>query len=442
MGSDTPARGVRGDRDDMGQPDAHPGAVSIILVAPNVSEQMGGESMKALQIYLELDRQGIQVFQVTHQRVKPELDRKFPRMRVSYVADGWFQRWIDRTVVLAPTLNLIFQWKAIRQIRRLLREHPEAIVHFTSPVSPVLPYFAIPGAAVIIGPLNGNIHYPPAFRHRETKPYRIRRILHPLLQRLARVLFSGKRNADALLVAGGGRTYQSLRIGGCREAQFVDSIDSGVDPALLHKPRVVHEGPNLRFVHNGRLVKHKGTDLAIRALARTRNPVVLEIIGRGPELAGLKALTAELGLDQRVKFIEWFADHDQLAAALREYRGFVFPSLCEANGIVVQEAMIMGLPVICADWGGPSLLVTPQCGFLIPPRTEEYMIDELAKAMDILAQDGALADRMSIAGRQRAIDGHYLWPGVVGDWMGVYRNVAAKRFGPRPAAADGADPDR
>jgi len=409
---------------------------SVILVAPNVSEQMGGEAIKALQIYLELDRQGVQVFQVTHQRVKKELDRKFPGMRVSYLTDGWLQRWIDRTKVLAPTLNLIFQYKAIPIIKQLLADHPKAVVHFTSPVSPVLPYFAIRGAAVVIGPLNGNIHYPPAFRHRETKPYRIRRLLHPLMQRVARLFFSGKRKADALLVAGGQRTYQSLRMAGCREEQLVDSIDSGVDEALYQKPRVTHQGRNLRFVHNGRLVKHKGTDLAIRALAGTRNQVVLEVIGRGPELSNLKALANQLGLSQRVRFIEWFADHAQLAAALREYRGFVFPSLCEANGIVVQEAMIMGLPVICADWGGPSLLVTPQCGFLIAPRSEQYMIDQLARAMDTLAEDGAAAERMSIAGRQRAIDRHFLWPGVVRDWTAVYRNVIEKRFGPQRRPAD------
>jgi len=402
---------------------------SVILVAPNVSEQMGGESMKALQIYLELDRQGVDVFQVTHQRVRPELDRKYPRMRVSYVADGALQRWIDRTGVLAPTLNLIFQWKAIPIIRRLLAEHPRTVVHFTSPVSPVLPYLAIRGAAVVIGPLNGNIHYPPALRHRETRPYRIRRLLHPLMQRLARFFFSGKRNADALLVAGGRRTYDSLRMCGCRDEQFVDSIDSGVGAELLEKPRVIHQGVNLRFVHNGRLVKHKGADLAIAALAMTKNPVVLEVIGRGPDLPRLAALAEQLKLGERVKFIPWFADHDQLAAALREYRAFVFPSLCEAHGIVVEEAMIMGLPVICADWGGPSLLVTLQCGVLVEPRSEQYMIQELARAMDTLAEDGALAERMSIAGRQRALDQHYPWPGVIGDWRAVYRRVVNQHFG-------------
>ena len=38
--------------------------VEVILIAPNVSEQMGGEAIKALQIYLELDKQGVAIHQI------------------------------------------------------------------------------------------------------------------------------------------------------------------------------------------------------------------------------------------------------------------------------------------------------------------------------------------------------------------------------------------
>ncbi len=397
--------------------------LSVILVSPNVSEQMGGEAIKSLQIYLELVRQGINVHQITHDRVKAELDRKFPEMNVSYVADTWFQRVVYRIRPLAPCLNLLFLWRAGQQIAGMLKKKAGVVVHFTSPVSPVLPYLRVPGAAVVIGPLNGNIHYPEAFRHRETAPYRVRRWLHPLLQFLNRFMFSGKQSADVLLVAGGARTYQSLRMAGCRDGQFAESIDSGVLDSLCQKARISHSGRNLRFFHNGRLVRHKGTDLAIRSLARTKNRVELDVIGRGPELESLKQLVAELALQDRVRFIEWVADHGKLSEMLRDYRGFVFPSLAEANGIVVQEAMVQGLPVIALNWGGPALLVTPSTGVLIEPRGEEYVIDELARAMDRMAEDGDLAEKMSIAGRERAIENGFLWSGVIRDWTQIYRRA-------------------
>lgn len=61
--------------------------LSVILVATNFSQQMGGEAIKALQIYQELDKKGIEVHQVTHARVRPEIERDFPQMSVSYVED-------------------------------------------------------------------------------------------------------------------------------------------------------------------------------------------------------------------------------------------------------------------------------------------------------------------------------------------------------------------
>ncbi len=219
----------------------------------------------------------------------------------------------------------------------------------------------------------------------------------------------------------------------CTDAQMVRSIDSGVLDSLYEAPRATHHGPNMKFFQNGRLVAHKGTDLVIRSLPLTKNPVEFHIIGRGPELASLKALAASLALGDRVQFIEWVPDHSKLAEMLRQYRAFVFPSLAEANGIVVQEAMVMGLPVIALDWGGPQLLVTPETGILIEPRNEEYVIAELARAMDRLAEDGELAERMSIAGRERAVQDGYLWSGVMRDWTAVYRRVAAGEP-PNPAS--------
>jgi glycosyltransferase involved in cell wall biosynthesis len=398
----------------------------VILVAPNVSEQFGGEAIKALQIYLELAKQGVKVHQVTHVRVKAELDKKFPDMSVTYVPDTRLEKALYRSPLFEQTLNRAFLKAAMKVVEDLLTWNPKAVVHLTSPVSPILRYPSLPSSHVVIGPINGNIHYPPAFLHRETRSYKVRRFLHGIMQARNRVLPDGKRQAAALLVAGGKRTYDSLRAGGCTENQFVDSIDSGVQDRLAALPRIEHHGVNPRFYHNGRLVEHKGTDLIIKALAQTRLTIELTIIGRGPELWKLRALATELGLDHRVTFIEWIANHDDVAEMLRQYRAFVFPSLAEANGIVVQEAMVQGLPVIACDWGGPSLLVTPETGFLIPPRNEQFVISELAAKMDQLAEDPALAESMSIAARKRALDRHFIWSDIIKEWRTVYARIAPK----------------
>jgi glycosyltransferase involved in cell wall biosynthesis len=237
----------------------------------------------------------------------------------------------------------------------------------------------------------------------------------------------GKARAAALLVAGGERTLKSLRMGGCREGQFVESLDSGVTDEFRQSPRIRHSGPSYRFVHFGRLVKFKGTDALIRSLLQTRTPIELDIIGRGPELGALKKLTEALGLSNRVKFLDWITDRSLLAETFGRYRALVLPSLAEANGIVVQEAMALGLPVIALNWGGPALLVTPETGILVEPLSEEYVLTELAKAMDRLAQDGEVAERMSIAGRHLANEQGFLWSALIRKWAELYRVVSHRR---------------
>ena len=81
----------------------------VILVSPNVSEQMGGEAIKALQIYRELDRQGIEIHQITHDRVRDELSAKFPKMRVTYLKDDLLQKALWSSRVGRPFVRLVFQ---------------------------------------------------------------------------------------------------------------------------------------------------------------------------------------------------------------------------------------------------------------------------------------------------------------------------------------------
>lgn len=412
----------------------------VCLIAPNVSEQMGGEAIMALQIYGELEARGIQVHQISHGRVREEISRKYPRMSISYLDDNGLDRLLWKSKVFAPLLGPLYMWKAARLAARLAKGRPGAIVHYTSPVSPVTPQFRTRGVPVVIGPITGNIHHPPAFRGREGRSDKLRRWFLRPVQLAHRLFFPGKRTADVVLVAGGDRTRRSLKMAGCRESQFRESLCCGIPDSTAERPLIEHRGPNFRFVHNGRLVPHKGADLIIKALARTRNPVQLDIIGRGPERPRLERLAAELGVQDRVRFVEWFQDHEEMYRSLHGYRGFVFPSLAEAHGIVVQEAMMMGLPVVCADWGGPAALVTPECGVLIEPTSEDALVAGLAEAMDRLGEDGELADRMARAGRESALKQGFSWSDVIEGWVAIYRELlspdrARPREGLRPPVA-------
>jgi len=393
--------------------------VLFILIAPNVSEQMGGEGIKALQIFQELKRMHPRAIQITHARNRDELSGRLKLNDVHYVEDSWVDKLMWRSIVLRFFMDWRFGYKAVQQAERVAREMGvvgrSVVIWQTEPNSPVTPRVVAKEHINCFGPINGNIYYPSVFRQNEKPMPKLRRVFHMPIQRLNRILFRGLTKADLIFCAGGDRTRVSLVAAGCPADILRDSLDCGVKQELLDQPRVRHREQNTRFIHFGRLVFLKGTFLIIQSMKKTARPITLDVVGRGPELAACKQLVEDLDLTARVNFLDWYDDHSELFESFSKYRGFVLPSLEDANGIVVQEAMAMGLPSICLDWGGPQLLVEHEkTGFLVEPISVDYITDKLAEYMVRLADDGELAERMSIRARQRAEE--WRWPEVMRDW--------------------------
>ena len=99
--------------------------------------------------------------------------------------------------------------------------------------------------------------------------------------------------------------------------------------------------PSPAIVFAGRLVHWKGADLALAAFARYRahsGAGRLLICGEGPERAKLEALARGLGIADVVEFRGKLAQ-DELFALFRRSSVFLFPSLHDAGGTVVLEAL-------------------------------------------------------------------------------------------------------
>jgi glycosyltransferase involved in cell wall biosynthesis len=105
----------------------------------------------------------------------------------------------------------------------------------------------------------------------------------------------------------------------------------------------------------GRLVPLKGIALAIRALEHLPE-WSLVIYGKGPDEVRLRRLARRTRVDGRVTFRGW-VQRDELHRAMREDADvFVFPSYHDQGPLAVAEALAAGLPVVCLDRGGASLL--------------------------------------------------------------------------------------
>jgi glycosyltransferase involved in cell wall biosynthesis len=156
--------------------------------------------------------------------------------------------------------------------------------------------------------------------------------------------------------------------------------------------RVVYPGVSLPEVSQaqdpwligaaGRLLPIKGYDHlldAFAAVAARDDRARLQIAGDGPSRHGLQQQARALGIEDKVSFPGW---SDDLPALMQRWSVFVQPSLEEALGITVLQAMASGLPVIASDVGGlPEAVVDGETGLLVPPRDVGALSATLARLL-------------------------------------------------------------
>jgi glycosyltransferase involved in cell wall biosynthesis len=144
-------------------------------------------------------------------------------------------------------------------------------------------------------------------------------------------------------------------------------------------------GSPLRLVNVARIYpKQKGQDILIKAIslcvARGLD-VRCEFVGSPPAddqttLLSLKALAIAEGVADRVRFL---CGRTDVRAPLEEADIFVLPSRFEGFGLVLLEAMAVGLPVIAADVDGPAeLLVDGSNGIKFKVGSAEDLADKIA----------------------------------------------------------------
>jgi len=121
------------------------------------------------------------------------------------------------------------------------------------------------------------------------------------------------------------------------------------------------------FVTVGRLVARKSIDQLISVIGQLQEKNIhLLVVGTGPKEALLREQAGALGLDGQVHFMGHVSD-DEKYRILKMSDVFISSSQHEGFGIVYLEAMAMGLPVICYDYGGQTdFLDDRKTGRVIP----------------------------------------------------------------------------
>jgi len=177
----------------------------------------------------------------------------------------------------------------------------------------------------------------------------------------------------------------------------------------------------------GRLVERKGLTHLLEAAARLRTEVPLRvvIVGDGSERERLEVRARDLRVSDIVEFRGKISD-DELQAAYRAADVFVLPSVHDARGdteglgVVLLEAMNLGVPVIGSRIGGiVDIVVDGESGLLVPPGDAIA----LAAALRRVLTDTEVARRLGRAGQDR-VRKDFTWDTITARWEAIYRAVA------------------
>jgi glycosyltransferase involved in cell wall biosynthesis len=117
-----------------------------------------------------------------------------------------------------------------------------------------------------------------------------------------------------------------------------------------------HDGV-FRFISAGQLIHRKGIDLLIRACATLpQTGWQLDVYGDGPERPSLERLSSSLQLSDRISF-RGTLPNDRLRAAIAAADCAVLPSRFDGWGMLVNEALAVGTPIICTSACGSASIL-------------------------------------------------------------------------------------
>jgi len=227
----------------------------------------------------------------------------------------------------------------------------------------------------------------------------IRNLSSPILRYMA-------NSCDAIVASGSAAKAHMIDYGAISQKIFIAPDVSEVEevPKRTSKARALASSNNFVILYLGRLVRYKGAEYLIKAFSRLekeRDNVKLVIVGNGNFRSVLEQMVQELEL-QNVELIGACDDRNKpLYYSMCDL--FVLPSIwqhdyCEAWGLVLNEVMQFGKPVIATDAVGSAfdLIKNGVNGYMV----RNTDVDSLYQAIKKIVENPKLAKTMGVQSKR------------------------------------------
>jgi starch synthase len=243
--------------------------------------------------------------------------------------------------------------------------------------------------------------------------------------------------ADAVIAVSRGMRLDVLRAYPDVDPDRVHVVHNGIDTDfyrpdpgtdVLERLGVDPARPYVAFV--GRITRQKGVPHLLRAALEFDPSLQVVLLAGAADTPELKAetddaiATLEAARDG-VFVVSEMLPREDVRQVLTHALAFLCPSVYEPLGIVNLEAMACETAVVASRVGGiPEVVVEDETGLLVDyDETDPAGFERgLAAAVNRLAGDPDLADRMGRAGRERAV-AEFAWEQVARDTVAVYESL-------------------
>lgn len=291
--------------------------------------------------------------------------------------------------------------RTLVRVRRALAAGGYDLLHVHEPLSPSVGLLAVVQSHLpVVGTFHANLDRSLALT-----------AASPLLRR------AYDRLAGRIAVSPSARDTWQGQFGGSMVV-----IPNGVAPEFFACPEPLPgwkgTGPTVLFV--GRLEPRKGLAYLVRAFLRLKPAfpgLRLLVVGRDDKRQQERAMAVvPARLRPDLVFVGAVPQAD-LPSYYASADVFCAPSLGgESFGIVLAEAMAVGLPVVCSDIGGYRDVVRDGSeGLLVPPRDPEALATALGGLLDNPAR------RAAMGAAARGVAGRYAWQVVAAEVAEVYQ---------------------
>lgn len=303
------------------------------------------------------------------------------------------------------------------------------IVHRITPLSPTTNSSLAAkckkaGVPFVLGPLNGGVPWPAGFdseRRREKEYLSYVRGAYKMLPGRQSML-----KATAAILTGSHHTASEI------PESFQDKClylpENAIDPSRFNLTAPQDLTLPLRGCFVGRMVPYKGPDMLLEAAVPLlrEGRLVLDMIGEGPMLQDLKALTTREGIENGVTFHGWL-EHKEVQKVAYRANMLTFPSVREFGGGVVLEAMALGMvPVIC-DYAGPAELVSQDTGYKVPMGTRSDIIARYRETLSSIVADPTVLPAKAAAAKKHVLSS-FTWDAKARQVLQIYDWVLGKNI--------------